>query len=111
MIQIEKKDNYVILTNSFDDFEITKTQFSSEIDSFKDFNIIIDLRIHKNLSTKDVESFLPLSKKHKKSKKSFVLVTSELDFNSISDKLAVVRSMQEAFDIIEMEEIERDLGF
>jgi hypothetical protein len=54
---------------------------------------------------------LPLSKTHKKAKKSFIVVTSESDFNAVSDKLAVVRSLQEAHDIIEMEEIERDLGF
>ncbi|HRA73336.1 MAG TPA: ribonuclease Z, partial [Flavobacterium sp.] len=46
-----------------------------------------------------------------KAKKSFITVTSEPDFNAVSDKLAVVRSLQEAHDIIEMEEIERDLGF
>jgi hypothetical protein len=48
---------------------------------------------------------------HKESKKSFVLVTSDIDHNAVSHKLAVVRSLQEAHDIIEMEEIERDLGF
>ena len=48
---------------------------------------------------------------HKKAKKSFIIVTSDLDHNAVSEKLAVVRSIQEAHDIIEMEEIERDLGF
>ena len=47
----------------------------------------------------------------RKSKKSFILVTPEIDFNAVSHKLAVVRSLQEAHDIIDMEEIERDLGF
>jgi len=67
--------------------------------------------MYKTLSVKEIESFLPLSKTHKKAKKSFVVVTSEPDFNAVSDKLEVVRSLQEAHDIIEMEEIERDLGF
>jgi hypothetical protein len=40
-----------------------------------------------------------------------VVVAQEVDFNKISDKLTVVPTPLEAHDIIEMEEIERDLGF
>jgi predicted AAA+ superfamily ATPase len=65
----------------------------------------------KEITEKDLKLFLPLSKVHKKAKKSFVIVASDLDFNAVSDKLAVVPSLLEAHDIIEMEEIERDLGF
>jgi hypothetical protein len=54
---------------------------------------------------------MSLSKTHRKSQKSFIIATSDLDHNAISDKLTVVRSLLEAHDIIEMEEIERDLGF
>ena len=43
-------------------------------------------------------------------KKSFVIIVSDFDFNKVSDKLTVVPTLQEAHDIIEMEEIERDLG-
>ena len=50
-------------------------------------------------------------KQHKKGKKSFVIVTSDFDYNAVPDKLTVVPSLLEAHDIIEMEEIERDLGF
>jgi hypothetical protein len=45
----------------------------------------------------------------KKNKKSFVIVASNIDFNKVSDKITVVPTLQEAHDIIEMEEIERDL--
>ena len=55
--------------------------------------------------------FMPLSKLHKKAKKSFVIVTSDFDYNAVPEKLTVVPSLLEAHDIIEMEEIERDLGF
>jgi hypothetical protein len=82
-----------------------------EYKSFEKYNIIIDIRMHKNLSAKEINGFMPLSKIHKKANKSFVIVTSDLDYNAISNKLTVVRSLIEAHDIIEMEEIERDLGF
>jgi hypothetical protein len=54
---------------------------------------------------------MPLSKQHKKAKKSFVIITSDFDYNAVPAKLTVVPSLLEAHDIIEMEEIERDLGF
>ena len=55
--------------------------------------------------------FSDLSKAHQKGKKSFVIVADGIDFNVVPTKLIVVPSLQEAHDIIEMEEIERDLGF
>jgi hypothetical protein len=38
-------------------------------------------------------------------------VVSDIDYNAVPDTLTVVPSLLEANDIIEMEEIERDLGF
>ena len=52
-----------------------------------------------------------MSKSHKKEKKSFVIVSQNINFNDVPTKLDIVPSIQEAHDIIEMEEIERDLGF
>jgi hypothetical protein len=60
---------------------------------------------------KEVATFVPLAKQHKKNKKSFVLVVNDFDFNDAPNKLTVVPTKLEAHDIIEMEEIERDLGF
>jgi hypothetical protein len=63
------------------------------------------------VSMKDIKAFSDLSKLHKKSKKSFVIVAENLDYNDVPVKLTVVPTLLEAHDIIEMEEIERDLGF
>ena len=68
-------------------------------------------KLPKLVELKDIKLFSDLSKAHCKGKKSFVLVASDIDFNAIPTQLTVVPSIQEAHDIIEMEEIERDLGF
>jgi hypothetical protein len=52
---------------------------------------------------------LQLSEQHKGQK--IIIVISDLDYNAVPDTLTVVPSILEAHDIIEMEEIERDLGF
>jgi hypothetical protein len=44
-------------------------------------------------------------------KKSFVIVISDTDLMQFLINLTVVPSLLEAHDIIEMEEIESDLGF
>jgi hypothetical protein len=78
--------------------------------TFEKQNIIIDLLYHKDLTIDDVKLLLQLSEQHKKAK-NFIIVISDLDYNAVPDTLTVVPSILEAHDIIEMEEIERDLGF
>jgi len=110
-LKVEQKGHTIILKDTQGDLDSFRLKLTNEYKTFQKNNIIVDVRMYKTLSVKEIESFLPLSKTHKKAKKSFVVVTSEPDFNAVSGKLAVVRSLQEAHDIIEMEEIERDLGF
>ena len=78
---------------------------------FKNDNIIINLTSLKTLSTQDVVEFLQISNQHRKAKHSFVIVSDKIKLEDIPDELVIVPTMQEAYDIIEMEEIERDLGF
>ena len=110
-MKVNQKGHTVCIKDTKGDLVSFLMKVTHEYKSFEKHNIIIDIRLYDDLSVKEINSFLPLSKIHKKAKKSFIIVTSVLDFNAISDKIAVVRSMQEAHDIIEMEEIERDLGF
>jgi len=78
---------------------------------FKDDNIIINLTSLKPLLLEDVIEFLQISNQHRKAKHSFVLISNTMDLDDIPDELVIVPTMQEAYDIIEMDEIERDLGF
>jgi hypothetical protein len=79
--------------------------------SFQSHNLIIDLSKYKSLALEDLEKFESLSLIHKQQKKSFVIVAPEVNFNEVSDTLIVVPTLFEAQDMIEMDEIERDLGF
>jgi hypothetical protein len=78
---------------------------------FKSDNIIVNLTSLKTLATHDVIEFLQISNQHRKARQSFVIVTDNIKPEEIPDELVIVPTMQEAYDIIEMEEIERDLGF
>lgn len=83
----------------------------SQYNSFKDYNLILDVTHDKTADVKSIKLFADLSKKHKKLKKSFVIVAENIDFNEVPSSILVVPTLLEANDMIDMEEIERDLGF
>jgi anti-anti-sigma regulatory factor len=97
-------------------FEITGelalalAQFDTDYETYQSQNWIVDANaIVVDKST--IKALEPLSKKHKKQKKSFVIVAKDIDFNKIAAKISIAPTIQEAHDMIELEEIERDLGF
>ena len=73
-------------------------------------HIIVNLFSFSSLSTGDILEFLHLSNTHRAANKSFVLVSDRVNYDEVPDEICVVPTVQEAKDIIEMEEIERDLG-
>lgn len=79
-------------------------------DAIKNDHIIVNLFSFSKLTENDILEFLTISNAHRKLKKSFVLVTDAIAYDEVPDEICVVPTLQEARDIIEMEEIERDLG-
>ncbi len=73
-------------------------------------HIIVNLFSFAKLKAGDVLEFLQMSDSHRNASKSFVLVTDKVSYDEVPDTIMVVPTIQEAKDIIEMEEIERDLG-
>ena len=78
---------------------------------FKSDNIIVNITSLRRLSTRDVVEFLEISNRHRIAKHPVVSVSVKIDVDAIPDELVIVPTLQEAYDIIEMEEMERDLGF
>lgn len=110
-MKVDQKGNSTIIKNTQYKTAEFITKLSHEYNSFKDKNLIIDLSFDSELKLDDVKLFTDLIKKHRKGKKSIVLVTTDFDFNSVPNNITLVPSILEAHDIIELEEIERDLGF
>jgi len=78
---------------------------------FKNDNVIVSLTSLNKIPLEQIVEFLQISNKHRKAKHSFVIVTDKVDLDEMPDEIIVVPTLQEAYDIIEMEEMERDLGF
>ena len=82
-----------------------------EYATYKSQNLILDISHDTALTMDDVKAFTDLAKTHKKEKKSLVLVSDHVNHNAVPKSIILVPTLLEAHDIIEMEEIERDLGF
>jgi hypothetical protein len=78
---------------------------------YKNDNIIVSLTSLKPISLQEIIEFLQLSNTHRKAKHTFVIVSDKVNLDEMPDEIIVVPTMKEAYDIIEMEEMERDLGF
>ncbi|MCK8142918.1 ribonuclease Z [Flavobacterium sp. I-SCBP12n] len=110
-MKVDQKGHTITIRDTQGNVNSFLMTVTEQYKSFEKSNIIIDLLMHKELSLNDIKLFIPISKQHKKAKKSFVVVADDFDYNAAPNRLIVVPSLLEAHDIIEMDEIERDLGF
>ncbi len=77
---------------------------------FKNNNIVVSLTTLTKISLSEIVEFLELSNRHRAAKQSFVIVSDKVNLDDVPDEIIVVPTIQEAYDIIEMEDMERDLG-
>ena len=110
-MKVDHKGHFIFIQDTQNDVALFLDKVTAQYNSFSSYNIVLDLSKNANVLLQDIRLFDTLSKTHKKAKKSFVVVAANVDYNKISPKITVVPSLQEAHDIIEIEEIERDLGF
>lgn len=110
-MKVTAKGHTTIIKDNNDDLGEFISKLTYEINNFKEQNLIVDVSHYGAIELKHLLFFHPVSTDHKRNKKSFVMVVSATDFNALPDNFTAVPSLLEAHDIIEMEEIERDLGF
>lgn len=107
---IDRDGNITILTQE-KDLNAFVQNLEQSYAKFKKDHLIINLTSLDKISLEEILEFLLLSNKHRAAKKSFVIVTEKVNLDQMPDEIVVVPTMHEAYDIIEMEDIERDLGF
>lgn len=111
-MKIENHPNFVVLEDEKDDIIDFASFIESQVPSkYKGQNVVLNLLKYDSLSLPELLQFLKTSNLHRKTKHSFVIVNDAIDIDEVPYELVVVPTLQEAEDIVEMEEIERDLGF
>jgi hypothetical protein len=110
-MKVTTKGHTTIIKDTEGDIVAFLDKIDSQYNSFKEHNLILDISYDATVDVKSIKIFSDLIKKHKKEKKSLVLVVEHIDFNKVPKSIVVVPTQLEAHDLIEMDEIERDLGF
>lgn len=108
---IDKEGNTTLITQEKASIIELVKKIDIFYDRFKNNNIIVNITKLDDVKLPDIVEFLQLSNKHRKAKHSFVIVSNSANLSEMPDEIMVVPSTKEAFDIVEMESIERDLGF
>ncbi len=106
----DKDDTITIIIQEKSTIVELVKKMQSTYPKFKNDNVIVNLSVMNKVTLQDIIEFLDISNQHRHAKHSFVIVTDKANLDEMPDELIVVPSLKEAYDIIEMEEIERDLG-
>lgn len=109
-MKVHEKGHTILISDSHE-LQGFVMKLTHEYKTFENHNLIIDVSQIPDVTLKSLSQFLPLARMHKKARKSFVIVAAGVDYTAAPASLNIVPTTQEAFDLIEMDEIERDLGF
>jgi len=111
-MKIDKHENYIVLTDERNDVANFAAFLERKVPaSFEEDNLVINLMEFTSFSLDQLLLFLKLSNYHRASKHSFVIANDAINPDDVPFEMVVVPTLQEAGDIIAMEDIERDLGF
>lgn len=110
-MKIEEKDTYKIFRDEKDDVKDFAAYLEKNHSRFAKDNVVVDILKYGQLTLEELLSFLKPSNQHRKNNHSFVIVNDAINIDRVPEELVVVPTLLEAEDIIQMEEIERDLGF
>lgn len=85
--------------------------FKKNYPEFLTKNVIVDLTKIKNIINSEIMLFHETAKAHLKKNTSFVIIYAHNNPDLLPDEIITVPTLLEAVDIIELDEISRDLGF
>jgi len=110
-MQIEKKDTFLLVTSSEESFSDFYNSFLNQHVHLHKEHVVVQISKTIKITAKELLLLVEISEEKKENNKSFVLVNSSADVSSFPENFNIVPTFQEAKDILEMEAIERELGF
>jgi len=108
---IDKTKKYTLLKFEQNSAQEILTEVTNRYSEFKNEHLIIDFSEKININIEELLLLLKLSTSHRENGTSFVIVCKDIDIDEVPDEINVVPTFTEALDILEMDAIERDLGF
>lgn len=109
-MKIEQKDGYKLIIND-EPFEEFISVFKEKHITLIKNHLIIKISNRLSVNSKDIFILLQYAEEHQKNGTTFVIVCGDIDIDNFPDFFNIVPTLQEAEDVLEMENIQRDLGF
>jgi hypothetical protein len=106
---IEKKENYTLISSDEDSFSDFYTSFLKIEQECKKEHLV--LQISNNINITKEEFLLFLTNTKKEQSKSLVIVYNNINIDDLPQNFNIIPTLLEAEDLLEMEAIERELGF
>lgn len=110
-MQIEKKDTYTLFTSDENLFSEFYNYFLIEEKKHQKQSIIVQISNNCSPSIKDFLLFLGIAEEKKRNGTSFVIIYSDINVDDFPESFNITPTLQEAEDVIDMENMERELGF
>lgn len=108
---VTKKKNYTHIKYQKKTVILFFKEFENRYSEFEGEHIIIDFSEIFNTNIEELLLFLEISNHHRNKDTSFILVCKGIDIDDIPDEINIIPTFTEALDMLEMDAIERDLGF
>lgn len=108
---IEKKENYTLISsdeNSLIEFQESISKKRKELEKE---HLVLKISDDIEISNSKFLLFLEIAEQKQQNGTSFVVINSTINPDDFPEHLNIVPTLQEAEDILEMEAIERELGF
>lgn len=110
-MKITDKEGYKLIQKSSDSFAIFYEKFNKTDKELLNEHIIIDFSQENTVKNDEISLFLNNAESHSQNGTSFVVVCSVANIDDFPETFNIVPTLVEAEDVIEMENIQRDLGF
>ena len=110
-MKIDKKEKYTLLIPSEKTFEDFADALEKEKNNLKNDNLIIDLNDSFDAKNRNLTLFVDFAIQKKENGTSLIIVDTSAIIDDYPETFNISPTLQEAEDILEMEEIERSLGF
>ncbi len=110
-MRFENRGDYVLFTSEVYDFKKFFDYFTVDHSKFVENNVIINLSSKLKVQESDISLFLKYADLHNENGTTFVMIYPSINVDNFPETFNIVSTLVEAEDVLEIENIQRDLGF
>lgn len=110
-MKVTHKENYTLITPETTSFTDFLSNFEENHQNLAENHLILQISESLNTTEKDILVFLKYANLHQQNGTSFVVICTNVDIDDFPENFNIVPTLTEAEDVIDMENMQRDLGF